>query len=248
MYKFSGNVDKSMPIPLYYQLKQIILEDIKSGKLKPGDMLPPEMDLLKVYDISITTVRHAMKELVMEGYVYRIKSKGTFVATPKIPQLTLAKLGSFRDEMAQQGFTPSIKELIREIIPCSSEVAEKLNIPENHKVYHSTTIRYADDIPILIEEIFVRADWINFEEFDIKKDKMYKQLSKFEKTRMQRSERIIESRLATEREHRYLKVPKGFPIQDITLLDLNRDFEPYLYGILSYRGDRNKFNVVLIAE
>lgn len=243
-----GTVDKNIPIPLYYQIKQIVLDEIRSGNLQPGDMLPPEMDLQEIYGVSITTVRQAMKELVMEGYVYRVKSKGTFVSTPKIPQLALAKLGSFREEMKEQGFTPGIEVLKREVQPCSAKIAEKLRVPEKSDIYHSITLRLADNMPILLEEMYLRADWININEFDLRSKGFYDILSQEPKTTMARSERTIESRLATDRDHKFLKVRVGSPIQEITIHDFNKENDPYLYGILSYRGDKNKFSVTLIPN
>ena len=72
-------LDKNSPVPLYYQLYTSILADIRSGVLKPGDMLPPEKQIMEKYDVSRDTVRHALNDLAREGYLTRAKSKGTIV-------------------------------------------------------------------------------------------------------------------------------------------------------------------------
>ena len=79
-------IDKGTPIPLYFQLKNIILKYINEGNLKPGDSISTEMELAQIFDISRTTIRQAITELVMEGYLTRVKSKGTFVQRPPIRQ------------------------------------------------------------------------------------------------------------------------------------------------------------------
>ncbi|MCA9906887.1 MAG: GntR family transcriptional regulator, partial [Anaerolineae bacterium] len=73
-------VDKSSPVPLYYQLQQGIIRLIEADTLKPGDLLPSENELARRYSISPMTVRQAMAELVNAGYVRRERGRGTFVA------------------------------------------------------------------------------------------------------------------------------------------------------------------------
>lgn len=76
-------LNRDVPIPLYYQLKQLITQEISSGVLKPGDKLPAEDDLCEMYAVSRTPVRQALTELVHEGLLIRVHGRGTFVAEPE---------------------------------------------------------------------------------------------------------------------------------------------------------------------
>ena len=60
-------INRNIPIPLYYQLLQMIKASIETGELKPGDSLPTEMDLMEKYQLSRATVRQAILQLVNEG-------------------------------------------------------------------------------------------------------------------------------------------------------------------------------------
>ena len=93
----TNRIDKSVPIPLYFQLKELILAEIKEGRYKSGDLIPTEKEISDAFQISRTTVRQAITELVQEGRLYRVKSKGTFVAQPKITQEFIRKIESFND-------------------------------------------------------------------------------------------------------------------------------------------------------
>jgi multiple sugar transport system substrate-binding protein len=73
-------IDKSVPIPLYYQLKQMIKGKIENGEFKPGDRLPTEQELCEMFSISRTPVRQALTELTYEGILYRRPGLGTFVS------------------------------------------------------------------------------------------------------------------------------------------------------------------------
>lgn len=75
-------IDRDVPIPAYYQLKQIIKQQIQHGDLKPGDRIPTEAELCERYHLSRTPVRQALQELVFEGLLLRTPGRGTFVASP----------------------------------------------------------------------------------------------------------------------------------------------------------------------
>ena len=76
-------VDARSPLPLYYQVNADLKNIIRSGKLKPGDMLPPEMDLSKAYGVGRETIRHAILRLVDENIVERKAGRGTVVLAEK---------------------------------------------------------------------------------------------------------------------------------------------------------------------
>lgn len=64
-------IDKSLPLPLYYQLKQIIINSIDDNIYKEDEAIPTERELIEKYNVSRTTVRQALNELCTEGYLYR---------------------------------------------------------------------------------------------------------------------------------------------------------------------------------
>ena len=74
-------IDSNGPIPVYYQLKLHLLEEILSGRYGPGDQLPTEAELCRVFGISRTPVGRALSELAAEGVIVRYRSRGTFVNT-----------------------------------------------------------------------------------------------------------------------------------------------------------------------
>lgn len=71
--------DRNQPIPLYFQLKAALLEDILSGRYGADGRLPTEYELCAAYGISRTPVTHALSELAREGVVLRHRRRGTFV-------------------------------------------------------------------------------------------------------------------------------------------------------------------------
>ncbi len=65
--------------PLYQQVKEIILNEIREEKLKGGDRMPTEAEMKERFGVSIGTVRRAMGELEDAGVIERKEGVGTFV-------------------------------------------------------------------------------------------------------------------------------------------------------------------------
>ncbi|MDD4494405.1 MAG: GntR family transcriptional regulator [Eubacteriales bacterium] len=91
-------INKYSNIPLYSQLKELIIEKIESGEYPPDSRIPSEQELCDSFDISRPTVRQAINELTSSGALYRMKGKGTFVSKAK----TLIDIKNY------SGFTDSI--------------------------------------------------------------------------------------------------------------------------------------------
>lgn len=72
-------INKFSSIPLYLQLKDLIIKKIEENEYLPNTQIPSEQDLCQIYDISRPTVRQAVSELTNSGYLYKEKGKGTFV-------------------------------------------------------------------------------------------------------------------------------------------------------------------------
>ena len=79
-------LDKSLPVPLYHQLKNILMTGIESGEWQPDQQIPTEEDLSKRFGISKITVRQALRELAGLGYIRREQGRGTFVSRPQLVQ------------------------------------------------------------------------------------------------------------------------------------------------------------------
>ena len=141
------SIDRESPVPLYYQLKQLIAKQITEGEWLPGDMLPTEEQLQEQYGLSRTTVRQALKELEIEGLISRYRGRGTFVARPKIshspdPHFNLTAY------LTEQGMRPGWRIISAKWVSATAEVAERLALETGTLVYQLRRLRLANDEPI----------------------------------------------------------------------------------------------------
>lgn len=241
-------LDKSVPIPLYFQLKELVLRQIKDGSYKVGDAIPTEKELSDIYDISRTTVRQAITELVQEGWLYRVKSKGTFVRAPKIEQSFIQALGSFNDQILELGMSPSTEVLDFKVIEVPDEVAAHLNLAEGDKVIYIHRKRFADSEPIVIVETYLPYDKCGFVlDRDFVKESLYPILSESNETEICKIRRFIEAVEAGQDDIKNLNMTKGKAIQQFISIGFNYKDEPIEYSLARYRGDKNRFEIVITA-
>ncbi|MDO4288445.1 MAG: GntR family transcriptional regulator [Eubacterium sp.] len=242
----NGKIDKNVPIPLYFQLKELIINEIKSGNYKKDELIPTEKEFMDMYQISRTTVRQAMTELVQEGWLYRIKSKGTFVTYPKTNHNFIQTLDSFNEQMERVGATHRTEVLALEIIEASELVAEGLNIKAGEPVIYLYRRRFANEEPVILQKAY-----LNYERCkallkrDFTKDYLYKCLAEEEQTRITHVRRIVEVDEANLEDEKLLDMKKGKPVQAFITIGCNVFGEIIEYSLARYRGDKSRFEVVV---
>lgn len=88
--------------PRYVAIKDSIFEDIREGRLKPGDQTPSEAELVETFKVSRMTANRALRELQSAGVVVRRAGRGSFVAEPR-PIGQLIEIRNIAEEGARQG-------------------------------------------------------------------------------------------------------------------------------------------------
>ena len=239
-----NTIDKTTPIPLYFQLKQLILGAIKDGTYPPGSMIPTENELVEMYSISRTTVRQAISELAQEGRLTRVKSKGTFVTDPKINQSFLSKIESFNVQITREGHVPSTEVLTLSAKKANEFIASNLGISISDTVIYLQRRRFADDTPIVTIDTYLPDkfchDLLNV---DFTVNSLYSELSTSDKTRVVRIHRHVEATSAAKQDTKQLDIPLKAPILQTTSTGYNLYNEAIEFSIARYRGDRSAFDI-----
>ncbi len=240
-------LDKETPIPLYFQVKKMIKERIEKGLLTEGDTIPSEAEFCEQLGISRATVRQAITELVAEGYLYRKRAKGTYVAAPKISAFFFSRLESFNTEMTEKGMKPSTKVLsIRKIEPVG-DICSHLGISGQAPLIYLERLRYADGQPIVYVETYLPYEGMEkLLEQDFEKRSLYELMEKLYGQRVTRATRKIEAVMATAREAALLQMPDKGPVCLVRTTAYTGSGSAIEYSNARYRGDRNEFMVELI--
>ncbi|SBW09979.1 conserved hypothetical protein [uncultured Eubacteriales bacterium] len=242
-------LDKNVPIPLYFQLEKLILEEIEGGSYPVGSMIPTEKELSQMFDISRTTVRQAITDLVQKEQLYRIKSKGTFVSRPKISQEFIQSILSFNEDVMHAGRTPSTEVLALKAVQLPQEIAVQMNLAADTRAIYLYRKRYADADPIVRVETYLPYDSCSFLlDHDFTHESLYDVLSTQDGTKITRIKRLCEARPANSEDVAVLGIKRGRPIQYFNSFGYNRYGKLMEFSIARYRGDQSKFQVEISRE
>jgi GntR family transcriptional regulator len=151
------NIDYESKVPLYYQLKEEIKKKILNGTYKENDLIPSERELGEQFNLSSTTVRRALNDLVQERLLERKAGKGTFVRMGKVKR-DLRKVLGFTANMQEMGLSPSTRVLSKKIIPANPFARQRLALEKGAMVVKINRLRLANDVPMMLETRYIRTD------------------------------------------------------------------------------------------
>src|SRR5215212_8813975 len=115
------DLDRSSPVPLYFQVSRQI-----EAALERGDRLENEIGLADRWGLSRPTMRRAIQELVDKGMLVRRRGIGTQVVHAQVKRK--AEVSSLFDDLARSGQQPTTKVLLHEVTPAAEQVAERLGV------------------------------------------------------------------------------------------------------------------------
>ena len=246
---FDYSLDKNTPIPLYYQIKQTILSEIKNGNAIVGSILPTEEQYCSYYNVSRTTVRQAITELVNEGWLYRTKGKGTFVsASSNIVSTNLSNMyNSYMESAGRTNRKATMFVVSIDIMIPPEHIKKELNLQDNEKVIKVYRYLKADDTITGCVESYLPYPLCD-QTLDAKRfesNSMYLILSERPETEIKKVERHIHAEVAAAALAKELKIKKGDPVLYITNHGYSKENNKcIIYEEIHYIGSKN----VLIVE
>lgn len=144
--------------PRYQQLKDIIIERISRGDLRPRDRVPSENELVEAMQVSRMTANRALRELTDEGYVERVAGRGTFVSDYRARSHVL-EVHSIADEISRRGHEHSCEVVQQSHQHARGEVARALDVAQGTDVFHLLLVHAENGVPIQVEDRYVTADF-----------------------------------------------------------------------------------------
>lgn len=224
---------------LYHELINQLTEKIKSMEL--GEKLPSERQLCEDYEVSRTTVRNAISELELQGYLVRIQGKGTFVSKPKTKRQNLSNYYSFTEKTRSLGKTPKTIIIDYNISIPSDYILNKMNLKKDSKVIHVVRLRLADDEKMMLEYTYIPYE--NFKEITRELLEELPLYEIFEKKYNNMIYKVIESFsviAVPTYQANILDVSKGSPALKIDRISYNNDNDVIEYSLSIASG--SKFN------
>lgn len=237
-------VDRSSPVPLYFQVAQHLEDAIHSGAVPTGSLFQNEVDLAASLGLSRPTMRRAMQHLVDKGLVTRRRGIGTRVVQPKLRRPL--ELTSLFDDLARAGRTPTTEVLTFGRVDATADVAERLDIAEGTTVLELTRLRCAGGEPIAKLTNHLPERVARFEEADLADHGLY-ELIRRQGIRLHSAIQTLGARTATAADARLLDESRGAALitaQRVTYDDLGNAVE---FGNHIYASSRYSFEIHLLT-
>ena len=233
------------PVPLYHQLKLVLLKDIEQGIYKPGGQLPSESELIRQYGVSRITVRQALDELEAEGRVVRRHGKGTYVAESRIEQ-ELVRLTDFVEDMQQAGQHPSSRVLAFVHEPAGHAIAKALHIASGTEVVRVDRLRLAEGRPIAYDTTWLPLRYGDLlTGMDLTQETIYHILETRYAIPVLSGAFYITAANATTQQAKHLEVAPGSALLVIQRISYTIGEEPIYVQERYYRPDRVQYRVML---
>jgi len=232
-------MEKSKSLHAY--IKEELLTDIKSNKYKKGEKIPTELKLCETYNVSRTTVRTALNQLTLEGYLVRKQGKGTFVADEKVKQTLTHTVKKYSDQIAVQGKTAEIMLVDISVVPANDVVINALDVSHKDPIQRIERVRKANGEPTQYEIAYIPwhvAPGITKEHAE---SSLYSSLKKDFDVSISKTTEHIEIALADERICYYLNCEEDLPCFYMETIAKNEKGQKVEFSRAYYRGDKTNF-------
>ena len=228
--------------PLYRKIAQQMKEEISKGEWKEGNAIPTELMLSETYQASRVTVRQAIKVLVQQGLLYKIQGSGTYVSEHKYEH-NIYELTGFTEEMRALNKNIINKVLTFSVVEPEERIVQALGLEEGEKVYYIRRQRWADDIPLIVEDTYLPLELFPDLTYQIMEGSKYDFIESVKKLKIKDSYQEVIPILPTEEIQELLQLKEQIPIIKVQLLSTLKDDTVFEYTDLFFKSDEYKFTI-----
>ncbi|MGV0025011.1 GntR family transcriptional regulator [Phormidesmis priestleyi] len=235
-----------MQPPLHLLISEKLRAQISNGEIQPGEQLPSEHQLMSEFAVSRITVRRAIANLVNQGLVVSQRGKGVFVKKQrKITYSLSSPLIFFEEDVARQGVTSSLQNLVFKWVTAPPDVQKNLQLsPKNSAVYLQKKLLLLDDTPAAVDVTYILPHLGEAFADDLQRRMTFPTLEQ-NGVAIERIEATLECTHADRETSHYLNVPLGNPLLVYCYTAYTHNDKPIVWGEALSRGDCLGYSVVL---
>jgi DNA-binding GntR family transcriptional regulator len=235
-------LDRTSPVPLYFQVASRVQQLIESGEMPVGGRLENELELAERLGVSRPTIRRAVQYLVERGVLIRKRGAGTQIVHPKVRRPV--ELTSLYDDLAKSGQKPRTEVRTLWVGPAPDHVAEALGLDGDAHVTWIERLRFADGEPLAIMHNAVPVAVLPLGHADLEGHGLY-ELLRAAGYAPRMASQVVGARVATTAEARVLGDVRGAPLLTMTRTAWDASGQAVEYGSHIYRASRYAFELTL---
>lgn len=235
-------------VPLWFQISNILRAAIRSAEFVPGDHLPSEAELNRLWGVSRTTARTALDKLEQEGLIVRMNGRGSIVVEPKFEQ-PLNLLAGFSEDMRRRNLKPGYATLSAGFVMLNEEVRQAFGESDGVTAYNIQRLLLADAKPIGVSNSWIAPSVLGGRKppnlTDLDSGSLYAWLETNCAAKITGGEEFIEAVNLDKATAQHLGVAKGTAALVARRLSRDPANQPVEYAVIHYRADRYRYRIDL---
>lgn len=240
-----ANLNRTGPVPLYFQVSSAIEQAIRSGVIPPGARLENEIAIGQRLGLSRPTIRRAMQELVDQGLLVRRRGIGTQVVQGQVTRQV--ELTSLYEDLKSSHHEPGTRVLEHDIRPADASVAQALGSPAGSDVVYVRRQRSTDGVPVAVLENYLPIEFADITSEQLEARGLY-QILRARGVAIRVANQRIGARRAHGDESELLDIDKGGPVLTMERVAFDSSGSAVEFGHHCYRPDMYSFSTTLVAK
>lgn len=239
------DIERSGPIPLYYQLASRLEAAIRSGEIPPGALLDNEISIGKRLTLSRPTVRRAIQELVDKGLLVRRRGIGTRVVQGRLARQV--ELTSLYEDLDSTHLQPATRVLACDVREADDDVARRLGVAAGSPVLYIRRLRTAKSAPLAVMENYLPEIFTDITPEQLESDALY-QIIRARGVQIRLARQQIGARRARGDEARLLEIDDGGPVLTLERIAYDEEGKAVESGAHCYRPEEYVFETTVVAK
>jgi GntR family trehalose operon transcriptional repressor len=232
-----------MPKAKYAEIYKHIKTKIETGEYAFQELLPSENSFIIEYDCSRNTIRRAISELVVDGYVQTIQGKGVrniFQPTMQT-SFTIGEIESFKESAERNGQKPTTEVLCFAEITTDAKVSKRTGFPVGSELYYIQRLHYLDDKALILNHNYFLKDVVTCLTPEIASQSIYSYLENELHISIVNSKRVMTVEKMTQTDEKYLELGDYNCLAVVSSQTFNGDGIMFEYTQSRHRPDYFRF-------
>ncbi len=233
---------------MYLQISDFLQKQIEEGVYKEGTKIPTETELMEQFQVSRTTVRLALKDIMKDGLLETQPGKGTFVSKGRIYHHLKGCKGLY-ETLLEAGITAETKLIGFQVVQANENVANALKVSKDTNVLRVLRLYHVEQKPISLAEIYIHPDFSHLiTEEDAELYPVYKSIADRGGYKVKQAHFEIFAKNASDSLADTLKIKSQDAVLGAERILYSDENLPVEHTYLWFRADAYRFTLALEGE
>jgi DNA-binding GntR family transcriptional regulator len=240
-----ATLDRTGPVPLYFQVSSALERAIRSGEIPAGARLENEIAIAQRLGLSRPTIRRALEELVDKGLLVRRRGIGTQVVQGQVTRQV--ELTSLYEDLKGSQHEPGTLVLEHDTRPADPATAQALSVPVGSDIVYLRRQRLTDGVPVAVLTNYLPLDFADITTDQLEQKGLY-EILRARGVTIRVANQKIGARRAHGDEAGLLDIDRGGPVLTMERVAFDASGRPVEFGHHCYRPDMYSFETTLVAK